>query len=520
MPTNRAMMPNKQQNRAKALTYYNSFNDIVIPPRGRMNQLTARFSSFANTVQTRMNSSAGTVSALGGTLEAQVNGALSQVLRQSANGATTAVPTRPGDTSIASLVGGGGGVQPAMSPYQAALLREARITQADFLGVLPTLQPLSPFTDPGDVASLQAIVQAEVNTLLEEFSYTRLVPRQQRVRVLLGGLLGWDYDNAGVSSVFAAGAPAGDIQALVTLLNLGGPLVPTIPIEDQLASQQVLGSDATILDTQWNSFWSSALSAVSPAPWALWESGVGIAPPGPGGLGKLVDYEPLGVPVTVPLGTRSPQLPQQVPWRIGVTTSAVNPITGLSYAERMIQADLLMPVIANDASRVENSLTAIGFSAGEQETQFAVFWSAVDADLLPPWGSPQQTALANAASPNDVPAPVTWQVLGGTPPPPILAALDLTPIPVYMTVADILDWAQNLAGPSSADQLRRAGALGLNLICDQADELFWLVLAMLDPTAIEGTGGIQGIAALADTETQLELSSLATDLNILANLAY
>ena len=69
-----------------------------------------------------------------------------------------------------------------------------------------------------------------------------------------------------------------------------------------------------------------------------------------------------------------------------------------------------------------------------------------------------------------------------------------------MTVADILDWTQILAGPSSSDQLRQAGALGLNLICDQADELFWLTMAMLDPTATAQ------IPALADTEVQLELS--------------
>jgi hypothetical protein len=153
----------------------------------------------------------------------------------------------------------------------------------------------------------------------------------------------------------------------------------------------------------------------------------------------------------------------------------------------MIQADLLMPVIAQDASRAGDDLTAIGFTAAEQETTFAWFWSAVDADLL-------TTA--------PVPVPSTWSVL------------TMNPIPVYMTVADILDWAQTLAGPASADQLRNAGALGLNLICDQADELFWLVLAMLDPTASAQ------IPALADTEVQLELVSLATDLNTLANLAY
>ena len=128
------------------------------------------------------------------------------------------------------------------------------------------------------------------------------------------------------------------------------------------------------------------------------------------------------------------------------------------------RADLLLPS-SPGCSRVEDDLAAIGFTSGEQETTFAWFWSAVDADCCP--------------YPPPAPAPGTLrgryfrvlepgQVIGTSGPTP----LELTPIPVYMTVADILDWAQILAGPTSADQLRQAGALGLNLICDQADELF------------------------------------------------
>jgi hypothetical protein len=257
-------MPGKVANRSTALsTYITTLN--IVAPSSHMGGLNARFSSFANTIQTRLNSSNGTTGGLGGTLEAQVNSALSQVLRQNGNGATTAVATRPADTSITSMVGGGGGLQPAMSPYQAALLRESRITQADFLSILDSLQPLSPFTDPGDVAALQAVVRAEVTALLEEFSYARLLPRQQRVRVFLGGLLGWSYDFFGAASPFAPGAPAGDIQALVYLLNLGGPLIPTLSVEDQLASQQVLGTDGALLDTQWRAFWSTALQNTRPA---------------------------------------------------------------------------------------------------------------------------------------------------------------------------------------------------------------------------------------------------------------
>jgi hypothetical protein len=203
----------------------------------------------------------------------------------------------------------------------------------------------------------------------------------------------------------------------------------------------------------------------------------------------------------------------QAPWRLGVLNSTKLGTPGLSFAEKMIQADLLLPVIAQDASRVADSLAAIGYTAGEQETTFATFWSLVDADLLP---TPAELAGAGIT----IPQPTSgWTVFSAAHGMATSSALLVgpfvpTPIPVYMTVADILDWAQNLAGPSSTDQLREAGALGLNLLCDQADELFWLALAMLDPTASTQ------ITALADTEVQLEVSSLATDLNTFANLAY
>ena len=386
MPTNRASMKaTGPQARRPALAAYIAANGIVIPPGGgALRGIQRRFSSFANTMQTRVNSSNGTVSALGGNLEAQVDRALAQALRQSGTGAATAVADRPEDASVASLVGGTAGALPTMSPYQATMLREGRITQADILSFLNSLQPLSPFTDAADVASLQAVARAEVNGLLEEFSYTRLLPRQQRVRVFLGGLLGWGYDLAGVTSPFQPGAPAGDIQALVALLNLGGPLIPTVPIEDQLASQQAVGTDGALFDTEWNVFWSNALSPPSrPATWSLWENAPGVLRlPGPGGLGPLLLSIPPPATLTV-LGPRSSQLPMQAPLRL----AAISPIPlallpGPSYAERMIQVNMLLPVIAEDASRVANSLTAAGFTTGEQEAQFTEFWSAVDGDLL------------------------------------------------------------------------------------------------------------------------------------------
>ena len=409
MPTNRASMSAKKDNRTNAFSAYITYNKLVIPPAGHLGGLNARFSSFANTIQTRLNSSNGTGGGLGGTLEAQVDRALSQVLRQPGGGTGTAVATRPEDLSITSLTGGGGGIQPAMSPFQAALLREARITQSDFLSILDSLQPLSPFTDPGDTACLQALVRTEVNGLLDEFAYTRLQPRQQRVRVFLGALLGWNYDAYSASSPIGPKAPAGDIQALVNLFNLGGPIIPTIAVEDQLASQQALGTDGYLFDTQWFNFWTLALQNYTTAPvvggslpfWALWEwtggNGLDLVPGGLGNLlapaGGLSLAQATGPAITDQLflfGPGGPQQGQQSTWRVGVVnkgTAVPTPpsnVPQLSYAEKMIRADLLLPVIAQDASRVEDDLAAIGFTSGEQETTFAWFWSAVDADLLPP----------------------------------------------------------------------------------------------------------------------------------------
>jgi hypothetical protein len=512
MPTNRASM--KESNRSTALAQYVSYDKIVIPtggagPGNMLRDLTARFGSFANTVQMRMDAPGGPGGGLGGTLEAQVDQALAQAMRQPGSTAT-AVQDRPGSASIGALVGGDHGAMPAMSPYQAAMLREGRITQADILSILDSLQPLSPFTDPGDIGSLRALVRAEVNGLLEEFAYSELLPRQQRVRVFLGGLLGWDYDK-GHAAPLTSGKSSGDISTLVWLLNLGGPLVPTIPVEDQLASQQVLGNDGGLFDAEWSTFWGNVLQGMpqNPVTWQLWEPGLATSPPVRSGLGSLLPQ------VSHPTNWRAfgpggPQLPEQAPWRIGVLDHP-NPVSGLSYAEKMIQADLLLPVIAQDASAVTGALNAVGFSAAEQQTTFVTFWSAVDADLLPTYPPTLPSPLPKIPRPPQSPG---WKALtdlesasGTVIPVP-------TPIPVFMTVADVLDWAQNLAGPSSTDQLRQAGALGLNLLCDQADELFWLALAMLDPTASAQ------VSALADPEVQLNVAALASDLNNFANLAY
>jgi hypothetical protein len=447
-------------------TWYSTMS-TALPPGGATDRLAALFQSFADTIQTRLDSANGTGPTLTGSLEAQVDRALSQVLRQApAGGAgqgTTQMVTQA--LSVATLLNGSGG-PPAIAPRQAALLQEATLIKGDLLSVLDSLQPLSSFPDPSDIAALTSIVRAEVSMLIEEFSRTTLRPRAQRVRILLGGLLGWDPVNHPAPNL-------GDVNALITLLNLGGPLVPTLQLEQQLAGQDVLGTDAQGLLSQWLSFRATDPGTIPPP----WEAGLGLRLPILSGLGHLGPQPGVGSPLA--LGPAS----AQALYRLAVIGSGGAPSPG-SYAERLITADLLLPVIGQDASRVGGALNAIGLSPGEQETIFLDLQSLVDMDIL---GA-------------GIPAPLAVPPAGSF-------------VPVHTTVTDVLDWSAGMADATVTDLVRQAGQLGLNLIADQADELFWLVVAMLYP------GAAAQMDELGDAQVQMGLLTLARDLNLLANLA-
>jgi hypothetical protein len=467
MPTSRAVDPNKPAYRN---AWYNALA-ALLPAGQAVDRLAARFGSFANTVQTRLDTSSGSGPSLGGTLEAQVDRALAQVLRQtpglSMNGSSGS-PSIAGGLSVSTLIGGAGG-PPAIAPRQAALVREATLLKNDLLSILDTLQPLSTFADPSDVTAVTSVIRTEVNQLSEEFARATLRPRAQRVRVLLGGLIGWN-------PILPLTPPTGDTGTLVTLLNLGGPLVPTLLVEQQLASQDVLIGDSGEFLNQWEAFRVTEPPGVYPP---LWSPAVTARVLPPNGLGNLGPRP--GVPPTMALGPAN----AQALFRTAVINPGPVGAAVLSYAERLVQANLLLPVVAQDAGRVAGALDAIGLSSGEQETIFLDLQSLVDMDLLP--------------------APL--------PPPPPAPPLVNSVVPVHTTVTDILDWTASMGDAKALDLIRQAGQLGLNLLADQADELFWLVVALLDPAAQAQ------MQELGDAQVQQELLSLARDLNALANLA-
>ena len=119
MPTERAADPGKAQFRQQ---WYAALNAQIAnaPPA---NSLAARFASFADTVQTRLDTTNGVGPSLTGSLEAQVGRALSQVLRQApAVGAAGAAYNGAG-----AAYPGAGAAYPGAAPLVAQAMSVATL---------------------------------------------------------------------------------------------------------------------------------------------------------------------------------------------------------------------------------------------------------------------------------------------------------------------------------------------------------------------------------------------------------
>ena len=462
-----------------------------------LSSLEAQFASFATTIQQRIDSDSGGSPTLSGSLSAQVERAVSQAMRRgnialAAGGPRMGNGSSPGagyggyGSSSAAGYGGYGsssgagyGVMPGipgvaqpatvavsqavtavqllpvqLPPPQAVLASEAVIAQNDLLAALDALQPLSVQPDPGDVAAYKDIIRAQVVTLTAEFARADL-PRPARVKVLLGGLLGFAFPAGQDPTVppTTTGVQTGDVAALLFLLNLGRPRVPSSFLDQQDALQEVVTDATTRLLELWVEYQYPPGAVQPPSIW----------------LG--VDTRPAGVGGSAAVGAQPPD---------GVQVGPVPPVTG-SYSQRIIVANQLLPVISQDALQVAGALDAIGFGPGPQETTpVNGLLTHVDSDLFPgPAG--QQVLAAQSA------------VLGPT-------------------VKDLLDWASDLSGATGLDAIRQGGQLGLNLLADQADELFFIVEAVL----LARSANVN-VPELFDPQVQLELRSLARDLSELAD---
>lgn len=434
---------------------------------GPTRALASRFESFATTIQNRIDSDSGGSATLNGSLNAQVTRALNQATRRGTTSTTSTSgayggPQAAGSATLMSATGamtasvpGRAQVPAPMSlpPDQRSLASEATITQQDLLSSLDAVQPLSVEPSPDDIAVYKNVIRVQVTALVSEFSRPDL-PRPPRVRVLLGGLLGFAFP-AGVKPAApppTGGKQTGDLAALIYLLKRGRPRVTSAFLDEQQALREILSADGVRLLELWSAY--QYRPAVKPP--AMW-------------LG--VNGRPNGVGGSAAVGKRPPA---------GVTVSKSPGRLSTSYSQRLIMANLLLPSVAQDAAQVAGALDAVGFGPGQQETfPIGNVNSDVDSDLVP--GTPMPICQAKEPP-------------GGNGP----------------TVKDLLDWAVELSDASALEVIGQAGQLGINLLADQADELFFIILGILANAAVQP-------GELRDPQVRLELLSLARDLSELAD---
>jgi len=435
-------------------------------------EIAATLSSFATTVQNRLDDSGGgSPIALSTSLEAQVERAISQVSRQP----TTYSTNGSGATALAlanttTSVNGSSG-SPGLPTAQTVLVNEAMSTKANMLAALDSLAPLSTFVDPADIEAYRNIVRAEVLALTTEFKRPDQ-PRPVRVRVLFGALLGFGYA-PDTPPVVAQDQPSGDLAALNYLLGECGPIVPSALSEDQVALQGVVTADADRLFDLWVAF-EYPQGGSGPEMWFPHD--------------RKNPY--LGGLAAVKYGGCYEYLFKQFLNRPGVA-GALGGFANLkqddppyTFSERMIRADLLLPVLAHDSQQVAGALDAVGFGPGAQSTMpIPYLKTRSDKDLV--GGAAKRLKILQARQ---------------------------TDLAFGLTVNDLLDWASDLAGGAGYELLRKSGQLGLDLLADQADELYWIVMRLLCKPP-------QQLPELRDVQVQIELRSLARDLSGLADLS-
>ena len=177
-------------------------------------------------------------------------------------------------------------------------------------------------------------------------------------------------------------------------------------------------------------------------------------------------------------------VPTSVLWRDDIGPTDIPAPARRSLADRLIRAAEIAPGISRSAALAGNALEAIGFSDGERHMYVLELETLVDVDAI------------------DANDRLVRRVV---------------------TVSDILDWATTLAAETPR-LTSAAGQLGLNLLADQADELFWLIEAIYGDTSFElrDRRFVRNRivpSELNDAQVQRELVNLARDLDQLAELA-
>lgn len=248
------------------------------PQLGYIAGVLSRFAGTQQTVFDTGNSSSGGSNSVN-ILERQVQRALSQVMGRSAsspdtfisalndafpmnnNGKIVSTPSR----SVISLFGSqpqgstalsAAGLSGQISIEQANLYRQASVIVNDALLVLQGIEPFSPLVDLTQLETLRSLVNAEIQTLLDEFGRVD-EPRTERVQAYLSAL-------RGLGTTIRGGHLTEFGKVALLDRNFGSATPSTLADEAQIAAYELLQSYVTNLSDIWNRFMPELEAVGSP----------------------------------------------------------------------------------------------------------------------------------------------------------------------------------------------------------------------------------------------------------------
>jgi hypothetical protein len=173
-----------------------------------------------------------------------------------------------------------------------------------------------------------------------------------------------------------------------------------------------------------------------------------------------------------------------------------------SLSERVERANVLLPVVAQVDFDFGAAMDSVGFTESERRSRAAAFNTLAGYDIQSlPVSSlrsliirPQSAQIAIDASLPDI------------------------------TVYDLTEWIERFAGMEGPNNLVDSGQYGLDFVTDQADQIFWVVAAVLARLDLSDSGTAPSASPpleqiLSNERVRFALNNLLGQLNSLADLS-
>ncbi len=176
--------------------------------------------------------------------------------------------------------------------------------------------------------------------------------------------------------------------------------------------------------------------------------------------------------------------------------------SSFSLSERVDRANILLPVVAQVNFDFGAAMDSVGFTESERRSRAAVFNTLAGYDIQ---------SLSKSRLVRLVQQPPSSQV-----------AIDAS-LP-DITVYDLTEWVERFASMEGPNNLADSGQYGLDFVTDQADQIFWVIAAVVARLDLSDAGTTASASPsleqiLSNERVRFALNNLLGQLNSLADLS-